>query len=661
MSVSAPASEMAMPIPCGFVTASRNRMKLATTMSTGTLDCSIDDVERRRRLRRQIESGVEGGDPERRQHEHDAPAGEHRLGIPADVRPCERRMTMQPTSSARRRARWAGSPRRRCAPRWHCRPRTAGQQHEKPRLVGQARAASLRSRDCLEIADQLDILGAGTAGKRDRGASCGPASLRHHIGLPPDFHPAFNALIRTGNIGHSCQARPAHARSSPTKNQGFAALGPSSPRPVPDGMQHRRERRMAGSVRDLFSTIESFMTDKTARARRTTDASDGYTAADIEVLEGLEPVRRRPGMYIGGTDEKAMHHLFAEVIDNSMDEAVAGHATWIEVEFDKEGFLSVTDNGRGMPVDPHPKFKNKSALEVIMCTLHSGGKFDGKAYNTSGGLHGVGVSVVNALSDVCEVEVARGQQLYRMDFSRGEPTDQAAEARPGHEPARHQGALQAGREDFRQGRAFKPARLFKMARSKAYLFGGVEIRWTCDASLITDDTPTSATFRFPGGLADYLTSEIAGRTHGDQGSVRRPHQGRERPRLGRMGRRLDRRRRRLPALLLQHHPDARRRHARDRPAHGAVEGPARLRRADQQPPRRADHRRRRDGHVGGHAVGVHPRAGIPGPDQGPPRHAGSGAHRREHRARRLRPLARRQPACRRRSCSNGRSTRPRSA
>ena len=270
---------------------------------------------------------------------------------------------------------------------------------------------------------------------------------------------------------------------------------------------------MAGSVRDLFSTIESFMTDKTARARRTTDASDGYTAADIEVLEGLEPVRRRPGMYIGGTDEKAMHHLFAEVIDNSMDEAVAGHATWIEVEFDKEGFLSVTDNGRGMPVDPHPKFKNKSALEVIMCTLHSGGKFDGKAYNTSGGLHGVGVSVVNALSDVCEVEVARGQQLYRMDFL-ARRADQAKLEKLGPVMNRRGTKVRFKPDEkiFGKGCAFKPARLFKMARSKAYLFGGVEIRWTCDASLITDDTPTSATFRFPGGLADYLTSEIAGRT-----------------------------------------------------------------------------------------------------------------------------------------------------
>ncbi len=246
-------------------------------------------------------------------------------------------------------------------------------------------------------------------------------------------------------------------------------------------------------------------------------------------------------------------------------------------------------------------------------------------------------------------------------FARGEPTSQAAEARPGHEPARHQGALQAGREDLRQGRAFKPARLLKMARSKAYLFGGVEIRWTCDASLITDDTPTERRVplpRRPQGLPD----ERDRRPHdGDQGSVRRPHQGRERPRLGRMGGRLDRRRRRLLALLLQHHSDARRRHARDRPAHGAVEGPARLRRADQQPPRRADHRRRRDGHVRRHAVGVHPRAGVPGPDQGQARHAGSGAHRRDRPCATPSTIGWPTARCRRRSCSNGRSTRPRNA
>jgi topoisomerase-4 subunit B len=269
---------------------------------------------------------------------------------------------------------------------------------------------------------------------------------------------------------------------------------------------------MAGAVRDLFATIESFMTDKTARARRTTDASDAYTAADIEVLEGLEPVRRRPGMYIGGTDEKALHHLFAEVIDNSMDEAVAGHATWIDVRFDADGFLSVTDNGRGMPVDPHPKFKNKSALEVIMCMLHSGGKFDGKAYNTSGGLHGVGVSVVNALSDACEVEVARGQQLYRMAFSRGLPNGKLENLGPVMNRRGTKVRFHPDETIFGKGANFKPARLFKMARSKAYLFGGVEIRWSCDPSLIKDDTPAEAVFHFPGGLKDYLASEIEGQT-----------------------------------------------------------------------------------------------------------------------------------------------------
>ncbi len=195
-----------------------------------------------------------------------------------------------------------------------------------------------------------------------------------------------------------------------------------------------------------------------ARAvRKPAEASDSYTAADIEVLEGLEPVRRRPGMYVGGTDEKALHHLFAEVIDNCMDEAVAGHATWIEVELEADGFLTVTDNGRGVPVDPHPKFKTKSALEVIMTTLHSGGKFDSKVYNTSGGLHGVGVSVVNALSEKLEVEVARGQQLYAMAFSRGAPQGKLQKLGAGQEPARHQGALQAGREDLRQGRHLQAA------------------------------------------------------------------------------------------------------------------------------------------------------------------------------------------------------------
>jgi topoisomerase-4 subunit B len=266
------------------------------------------------------------------------------------------------------------------------------------------------------------------------------------------------------------------------------------------------------SSRDLFGNLAHDMTDKAARRATKADAAEAYTAADIEVLEGLEPVRRRPGMYIGGTDEKAMHHLFAEVIDNSMDEAVAGHANWIEVRFSADGFLSVADNGRGIPVDPHPKFPKKSALEVIMCTLHAGGKFDGKAYNTSGGLHGVGVSVVNALSETCEVEVARGQQLYRMVFSRGQP--QTRLERLGSIMNRRGTTVRFKPDEqiFGKGAAFKPALLFKMARSKAYLFGGVEIRWSCAPELITGDTPAEAVFHFPGGLKDYLTGEIDGQT-----------------------------------------------------------------------------------------------------------------------------------------------------
>ena len=268
---------------------------------------------------------------------------------------------------------------------------------------------------------------------------------------------------------------------------------------------------MAQSQRDMFARLESEMNEKTAR-RKSGDASDNYTAADIEVLEGLEPVRRRPGMYIGGTDEKALHHLFAEVIDNSMDEAVDGHATFIEVELAADGYLSVSDNGRGIPIDPHPKFKNKSALEIIMCTLHSGGKFDSKAYNTSGGLHGVGVSVVNALSETCEVEVARGQQLYRMVFSRGEPQGKLQKLGSIMNRRGTKVRFKPDEKIFGKGAHFKPARLLKMARSKAYLFGGVEIRWHCDPRLITDDTPAEAVFHFPGGLKDYLLSEISGQT-----------------------------------------------------------------------------------------------------------------------------------------------------
>jgi topoisomerase-4 subunit B len=245
---------------------------------------------------------------------------------------------------------------------------------------------------------------------------------------------------------------------------------------------------------------------------RVTAAEAGYTAANIEVLEGLEPVRRRPGMYIGGTDEKALHHLFAEVIDNAMDEAVAGHASFIDVNLDAEGYLTVTDNGRGIPVDPHPKFKNKSALEVIMTTLHSGGKFNSNVYSTSGGLHGVGVSVVNALSEKLEVEVARGQQLYKQTFSRGAAEGKLQDMGPVKNRRGTRIRFLPDAQIFRENSHFKPARLFRMARAKAYLFGGVEIRWSCAPEQIRgdDDTPEKAVFHFPGGLKDFLASRING-------------------------------------------------------------------------------------------------------------------------------------------------------
>jgi topoisomerase-4 subunit B len=261
---------------------------------------------------------------------------------------------------------------------------------------------------------------------------------------------------------------------------------------------------------DLFTSSERKSRGAAKSAARPSTAEAGYTARDIEVLEGLEPVRRRPGMYIGGTDEKALHHLFAEVIDNSMDEALAGHASFIEVHLGADGFLTVSDNGRGIPVDPHPKFKNKSALEVIMCTLHAGGKFDSKVYETSGGLHGVGVSVVNALSSLLEVEVARNQRLYKMTFVRGKPKGKLEDLgkvsnRRGTRVRFHPDA-----EIFGGKATFKPQRLFKMARSKAYLFGGVEIRWRCDKELLKgiDDVPAEDTFHFPGGLKDFLAAAI---------------------------------------------------------------------------------------------------------------------------------------------------------
>jgi topoisomerase-4 subunit B len=228
---------------------------------------------------------------------------------------------------------------------------------------------------------------------------------------------------------------------------------------------------------------------------------DTYDASSIEVLEPLEAVRLRPGMYIGGIDERAYHHLAAEIIDNSMDEAVAGHANRIDVELHSDGSLTVRDNGRGIPVDPHPKFPDKSALEVILCTLHSGGKFNGKAYETSGGLHGVGSSVVNALSDSMVVEVAKNKELFRQSFSRGKPLG----------PIEKLGPVQNRRGtwvtfhpdgDIFGSHAFRPSRLMRMVRSKAYLFSGVEIRWK--TAIADGDTPMEAVFHFPGGLAEYL-------------------------------------------------------------------------------------------------------------------------------------------------------------
>lgn len=242
-----------------------------------------------------------------------------------------------------------------------------------------------------------------------------------------------------------------------------------------------------------------------------TAASNEYTASAIEVLEGLEPVRRRPGMYIGGVDERALHHLASEVLDNSMDEAVAGHANRIEVYLAVGNKLTITDNGRGMPVDPHPKFPGKSALEVILTTLHSGGKFSDKAYATSGGLHGVGVSVVNALSTETVIEVARNKQLYRQSFSRGAPTSGLEELGPTPNRRGTTVTFTPDPEIFGPEAKFKPARLFRLARSKAYLFAGVEIRWRCDPELVSEEVPSEAVFQFPGGLSDHLREQLNGR------------------------------------------------------------------------------------------------------------------------------------------------------
>lgn len=253
------------------------------------------------------------------------------------------------------------------------------------------------------------------------------------------------------------------------------------------------------------------MSDLFTNTAKTAAAEQAYTAQDIEVLEGLEPVRRRPGMYIGGSDENAMHHLVNEVFDNAMDEAVAGHATRIELEVQAGNVITIRDNGRGIPIDPHPKYPKKSALEVILTTLHSGGKFSSKAYETSGGLHGVGISVVNALSDVLEVEVARNKTLYHQSYSRGEPKTKLKEI--GAAPNRRGTSItfHPDPEIFGDKSRFRAEKLYKFARSKAYLFRGVEIRWSCDPALVEGtNTPAQDKIHFPGGLADFLAESLEG-------------------------------------------------------------------------------------------------------------------------------------------------------
>ncbi len=261
-------------------------------------------------------------------------------------------------------------------------------------------------------------------------------------------------------------------------------------------------------MNDLFDSMIGGPGGGARNGGRNGRSGGAYTAKDIEVLEGLEPVRRRPGMYIGGTDGSGLHHLAAELIDNAMDEAVAGHASFIEVVLEEGDVLSVRDNGRGIPVDPHPKFKHLSALEVILTTLHSGGKFGGNAYSTSGGLHGVGSSVVNALSDWLEVEVARERTLWRQSYRRGKSTGKLLNA--GAAPNRRgtQIRFHPDPEVFGTAR-FEPPRLYRLCRSKAYLFRGVEIRWSAAPALVQGtDVPAEAVLHFPGGLADSLAAEI---------------------------------------------------------------------------------------------------------------------------------------------------------
>ncbi|WP_375634739.1 MULTISPECIES: DNA topoisomerase IV subunit B [unclassified Bartonella] len=283
---------------------------------------------------------------------------------------------------------------------------------------------------------------------------------------------------------------------------------------------------MSDNKKDLFSvlnkaqsrvntkenTLQSPMKSNAMISRKSAKDTqeDDYNALSIRVLEGLEPVRLRPGMYIGGTDSKALHHLFAEIIDNAMDEAVAGYADSIEVSLDRNGYITVTDNGRGIPVENHPQMPEKSTLEVIMTQLHSGGKFDGKAYQTAGGLHGVGISVVNALSDDMEVEVARERKLYRQRFSRGIPQSGLEDLGDVYNRRGTRVRFHPDHEIFGEKAAFDPEKIYKMTCSKAYLFGGVKIRWSCDPVILegVKNIPEKAVFHFPDGLKDYLLSSL---------------------------------------------------------------------------------------------------------------------------------------------------------
>lgn len=252
------------------------------------------------------------------------------------------------------------------------------------------------------------------------------------------------------------------------------------------------------------------MSDLFSNTEKSVRSDNAYTAGDIEVLEGLEPVRKRPGMYIGGTDERALHHLTAEILDNAMDEAVAGHASRIGLHLDADGAVTVTDNGRGIPVDNHPKFPGKSALEVILTTLHSGGKFGGGAYQTSGGLHGVGISVVNALSDTMWVEVARDKKLYKQEYSRGQAVSGLQKLGSVNNRRGTTVCFHPDPDIFGKKARLRPDWLHRMARSRAYLFRGVEIRWSCDPSLIKEGTGIAAeeVFHFPNGLQDFLEHSL---------------------------------------------------------------------------------------------------------------------------------------------------------